>query len=144
MEYKIEKFISELVEVTEVEGTTERIKGEGSEYGNFTKDSFIGALECLFGGEHDERIEDSLGLCNPYLMSSYMARLIVANELTECEPSKLLNAIVDKMAEFGVDVSEALQTKCRASLAEVAKLQKYNKRLAYKNAFFDRERLGLH
>lgn len=144
MENRINKFISELVDIMEVEGTMERIKGEGCEYGNFTKDFFIGALECLFGGEHDIRIEDSLGLCNPYLMASYMAKLIVANDLTECEPSKLLNAIVDKMAELGVDVSEALQTKCRASLAEVAKLQKYDKRLAHKNALLDRLRLGLH
>ena len=143
MENRIENFLRELVEIMEEEGVIERMLSTEWDYVNFTKESFIGALECLFGGEHDKRIEESLGYCNPYLMASYMAKLIVANELTACEPKLLLRAIVDKMAEFGVDVTEALKTKCRASLEEVVKLQKYDKRKAHTNDLADRMKIEL-
>lgn len=141
MKNRVELFLGELVEIMEEEGVIERMLSVYWDYGNFAKDSFIGALECLFGGEHDERIEKSLGYCNPYLMASYMAKLVVANELEDCEPQLLLRAIVDKMAEFGIDVSEALKTKCRATLAEVVKLQKYDKRKAHTNDLADRMRI---
>ena len=134
MENRVELFLSELVEIMEEDNTIKMMLYTEYEYISFTKTFFIVALECLFGGEQDERIEKSLCYRVPYFMSSYMAKLIVANKLEDCEPKLLLRAIVDKMAELGIDISEVLKIKCRASLSEVVKLQKYDKRKAQRKS----------
>lgn len=51
MKNRVELFLGELVEIMEEEGVIERMLSVYWDYGNFAKDSFIGALECLFGGE---------------------------------------------------------------------------------------------